>query len=77
MINWVSLAVPPLIGAAIGFFVWYFQSRIDQLRRAQERLHDDRRQIYSRMLEPYIRLFSGLNDPGETQTAMSQILSFD
>lgn len=73
----ITLFLSPVIGAAVGFAVWYFQSRIEQLRRAQERLHDDRRKIYSGVLDPYVRLFSGLKDSNEMQKAMKQLLSFE
>jgi len=76
-INWVNVLITPLFGAAVGFAVWYFQSRIDTLRRAQERLHDERRKIYSDVLEPFIRVFAGLREPKEMQKAMRQLVSFE
>ncbi len=41
-IVWIDFLVTPLVGALVGFGVWYFQSRLEALRREQERLHDDR-----------------------------------
>jgi hypothetical protein len=76
-IDWLDLVVTPLVAAAVGFAVWYFQSRIDALRRAQDRLHDDRRKIYADVLDPIIRTFAGIRNPKETQKAMAHIQSFD
>ncbi|HUT61540.1 MAG TPA: hypothetical protein VNA25_27170 [Phycisphaerae bacterium] len=75
--DWVDLLITPLAGAAVGFGVWYFQSRIDALRRAQERLHDERRKAYAGVLEPFIRVFAGLKNPKESQKAMAHMSSFE
>lgn len=66
-----------LASALVGFGVWFVQSRIEELRRARERLRDERRDVYSKILEPYIRLFSGLNDPGVEAEVVKLITSFD
>lgn len=76
-IDRIDLLVTPIVAAAVGFAVWYFQSRIDALRRAQDRLHDDRRKVYADVLEPIIRLFAGIRSQGETQKALQQIQSFN
>lgn len=76
-IDWVDLVVTPVVAAAVGVAVWYFQSQIDALRRAQDRLHDDRRKVYADVLDPIIRTFAGIRDLKETQKAMAQIQSFD
>lgn len=76
-IDWVVLLVTPFVAAVVGFAVWYFQSQIDTIRRAQDRLHDDRRKVYADVLEPIIRLFAGIRDQKETQKALQQIRSFE
>ena len=76
-INWIYLLITPLVSAAVGFGVWYFQSRIEALRRAQEHLHDDRRKVYADVLDPFIRAFAGIKNPKENQKALQQMLSVD
>lgn len=76
-IDWINILVTPAVGAAVGFSVWYFQSRIDSLRRAQENLHDERRKIYAEVLDPFIRIFAGIKNPQETKKAMKQVASYD
>ena len=76
-IDWVNVLITPIFGAAVGFGVWYFQSRIDRLHRAQERLQDERRKLYSDVLEPFIRVFAGLRAPKEMAKALKQLASFE
>ena len=76
-IDLINLLITPLVAAAVGFAVWYFQSRIEALRRAQEHLHDDRRKVYGDVLDPFIRVFAGIKNPKETQKALQQMLSLD
>jgi hypothetical protein len=77
LMDWTSFFCSTIFGALVGFAVCYVQSRIDALRRAQERLHDDRRKVYSDVLEPFIRLFSGVKNPTEMHKALEQMLSFE
>ena len=62
-IDWIDFLVTPLVGALVGFGVWYFQSRFEALRRERERLHDDRRKVYTDVLEPFVRIFAGIKNP--------------
>ena len=52
-----------LIQAAVavvsGAFVWYITSRTEILRQERERLHDERRRVYIRVLKPYFHILGG------------------
>lgn len=76
-IDWINILITPGVGAAVGFGVWYFQSRIDSLRRAQESLHDERRKVYAQVLDPFVRIFAGITNPQETKKAMKHVGSYD
>ncbi len=76
-IDWIDFIVTPLVAALVGFGVWYVQSRLEALRREQERLHDDRRKVYADVLEPFIRLFAGIKNPKENQKALRHLLSVE
>ncbi len=76
-IAWINLLVTPLVAALVGYGVWYFQSRLEALRREQERLHDDRRKVYSDVLEPFVRIFAGIKNPKENQKALQHMLSVE
>ena len=76
-IDWIDFLVTPLVGALVGFGVWYFQSSLEALRREQERLHDDRRKVYTDVLEPFVRIFAGIKNPKENQKALQHMLSLE
>lgn len=75
--NWINFIITPFVAAAVGFAVWYFQTRIEEIRRTQDRLNDNQRTVYFEVLEPFIRTFAGVNNPKETQKALKQVLSVD
>lgn len=74
--NWFNIIVPPLLMLIGGIITWLIKSRIEELRATEEKLRDERRKIYSEILEPIIRLFSNIGEQGEKQ-ATNKILSFD
>ena len=77
MSEWLGLLVTPVVGAVVGFGVWFLQNRIDRLRKAREDLHNDRRQVYADVLDPYIRLFAAAGDPAVQRKATAQITSYE
>ena len=76
-INWIELFVVPVFGAGVGFAVWYFQSRIEKIRRAKEQLHDERRKVYLSILEPFIRSFAGVKSKQDAEKAVRTMGSFE
>jgi hypothetical protein len=76
-IDWLDILIAPLVGAIVGFGVWYLQSRLEAIRREQERLHDDRRKVYADVLEPFVRIFAGIRNPKENQAALQHMLSVE
>ena len=75
--NWTSVVLVPLESGVVGFGVWFLQSRIDKIRQARERLQDERRKVYADVLDPFIRIFTGIKKPQETQKALRQIVSYE
>lgn len=73
----VWLILGPAVTALVGVAVWLFQSRIETIRRESERLHSDRRKIYTEVLELYIRLLSGTKNPADTVLGLQQAGTFD
>jgi hypothetical protein len=58
-----------------GIITWFIKSRIEELRAVEERLQEERRKIYSQILDPYIRIFSDLGKG--TKQATEKIISYD
>ena len=75
--NLVELALVPILGGIVGFAVWYLQSSLESVRREKENLQNERRKIYEDVLEPFIRIFAGINDPAQTQAALEQVQSYE
>ena len=73
----MNLLVTPVVAAVVGFGVWFIQSRIDAMRRAREALRDERRKAYADILDPFIRLFAGINNEQETRKAIKHVASFE
>ena len=73
----IFLAIWTVLGAGlVGLASWYVRIRRESSERERERLYDERRQIYLKILEPIIRLFAGINNPEEMEKAMQQIGSY-
>ncbi|MHB8162668.1 MAG: hypothetical protein ACYDGT_09270 [Thermoleophilia bacterium] len=75
--NWEQFVVAPVLAAAVGFTVWYIQSRIERIRREEERILDERRTVYLTILDPFIRIFAGINKPAEAKKAQEQLVSYE
>lgn len=74
---WIETVIPTILGGTLGFVVWYIQSKIEKIQREQEKLHNDRRKIYSEILDPYIKLLSKPNNDSEIQRVIKQLTSFE
>ena len=72
-----SWLVQLMVGSAIALLGWYLRSAVESIRRERERLQADRRTIYIQILEPFIRMFVGINDPKEQKKALSQVATVE
>lgn len=59
-----------------GIVTWFIKSKIEELRTIEEKLQEERRNVYLEILDPYIILFAELKG-GNPKKAMSKILSHD
>ena len=74
--NWLQVLGPSLLMVLGGIITWFLKSRVEELRATEERLREERRKIYSQILDPYIRLFADLKGQGPTQ-AIKKITSYE
>ena len=59
--DWIVQAIIPI---GVGIAVWYLTSTLEAIRREKEKLQDERRKIYMQVLDPYIRILTGINRGG-------------
>jgi uncharacterized protein (UPF0335 family) len=74
--DWLQILGPPLLMALGGIITWFIKSKIEELRAIEEKLREERRNIYAQILDPYIRLFADLKGKGPDQ-ALKKITSYD
>ena len=75
--DWINFLLTPVVAAIVGLAVWFVQSRVELVRRERDKLHDERRKIYSDVLDPYIRAFSGIKDPQTQAEILQKITSHE
>lgn len=75
--DWFPVLVAPVLVALGGLATWFVQSRIEELRSLERGLHEDRRKVYSDILDPYIRLFANLGDDTAEQAAAQLITTYE
>lgn len=63
------------VAVVSGVVVWYITWRTGVLRYERERLHDERRHVYIRVLEPYFRILGGKTSPEDLREALRKLKS--
>lgn len=70
----------PIITALVGgAFSWFVRAKLSEYQKLKEELREKRSGVYANMLEPYIKIFSGLNadNKDSLQEAMAQVTSYE
>src|SRR5260221_7731984 len=75
-VDWVAAIGPTLLLIIGGLASWFIRSRTEDLRAAEERLHEERRRIYVQVLEPYIKLFASIKS-GDLAPVTKQMASYE
>jgi len=74
--DWLQILGPSLLMVLGGIITWAIKSKIEELRAIEEKLREERRDIYAQILDPYIRLFADLKGKGPDQ-ALKNITSYE
>lgn len=74
--NWLQTLGPTILVVIGGIISWLLKSKYEEFRNLKEKLHEDQRQIYRKILDPYIRLFAESKDK-DTGIAHRQLLSYE
>lgn len=74
--DWLQILGPTLLTVLGGIITWFIKSKIEELRAIEEKLREERRNIYAKILDPYVRLFADLKGKGPSK-ALEKITSYD
>ena len=74
--DWLQILGPTLLMVLGGIITWLIKSKIEELRAVEEKLREDRRNVYAQILEPYIRIFADLKGKGKDE-ALKQVKSYE
>ena len=70
--------LPTLLVVSTGLLTWFLKDKSEKLKLQREKLIEEKRQNYEKILEPIIRLFAGTKgNKQELQKAMKQVQSFE
>lgn len=75
--DWLQTGLgPALLMVLGGILTWFIKAKIEELRAIEEKLREERRNIYAQILDPYIHLFADLKGKGPDE-ALKKITSYD
>lgn len=75
--DWLQNILPTLLVVSTGLLTWFLKDKSEKLKLQREKLIDEKRMNYEKILEPIIRTFAGIKNKGELEKAIKQIQSFD
>lgn len=67
--NWIESLSPSLLIITGGIITWVIKSKIEELKAIEEKLREERRKIYKKILTPYIKVFSDLSTKGKLEAS--------
>jgi hypothetical protein len=75
--NIVSNLLPTVLVVLTGLLTWFLKDKSEKLKFQREKLVEEKRNNYEKVLEPIIRTFSGIKNKNEMLKATKQIQSFE
>lgn len=75
--DWLQNILPTVLVVSTGLLTWFLKDKSEKLKLQREKLIDEKRMNYEKILEPIIRTFAGIKNKGELEKAIKQIQSFD
>ena len=73
--NWTEILAIPLVAAIIGLGAWYIRTKRESLNLERQSLLDNRRALYMQVLDPYILLFSNLDNAKAHSNALATLVT--
>ncbi len=75
--EFIEKILPTLLVVAAGFITWFLKDKSEKLKFQREKLIEEKRLNYEKILEPIIRVLAGVKNKTEMDKALKQIQSFD
>jgi len=69
--------LPTLLVVSTGLLTWFLKDKSENLKLQREKLVEEKRNNYKKLLEPIIRIFGGIKNPRDMSKAMKQIQSHE
>jgi len=69
--------LPTLLVVATALITWFLKDKSEKLKFQREKLIEEKRKNYEKILEPIIRVFVGAKNKAEMAKAIKQIQSYD
>ena len=69
--------LPTFLVVITGLITWFLKDKSEKLKFQREKLIEEKRLNYEKVLEPIIRTFAGAKDKKEMDKAIKQVQSFD
>lgn len=77
--DWLQDILAPLmvlILSAIGILAgWFIRSRFEESRLVRQKLNEERRNTYKKIISPYIGMLTGIKDKESTAKALNKVKS--
>jgi len=74
--DWLHELGPYILVALAGIVGWWIRTRAEGLRAIEEKLREDQRNVYRKLIDPYIKALGGLKGIGLNQ-ALQEIKSHE
>jgi hypothetical protein len=75
--DWLQNILPTILVVSTGLITWFLKDKSEKLKLQREKLIDEKRANYEKILEPIIRTFAGAKNKNELAKAIKQVQSFD
>ena len=75
--EWLQNIIPTLLVVTTGLITWFLKDKSEKLKYQREKLIEEKRQNYEKILEPIIRSLAGSKNKAEMAKAIKQIKSFE
>ncbi len=73
----VENILPTFLVVITGLLTWFLKDKSEKLKFQREKLIEEKRNNYEKILEPIIRIFAGITNKNEMAKANKQIQSYE